>query len=234
MVAPLCCDPELKIEPCIPDEVVPPPTFCEVNASPVARSCVECVPGLFVCPRHFKPCGGEGLMCCFFCWRVLCAKHIYCPCAEAIDRRREVAYCTREGFVAPPPRGSRSAASPVRGPAVPVSPIAAITTTITVPVARVPVEAHRLTITVPASPTTAIVTTTAVSPHVGEDMVSSCLSPGPTYNGPPIDPELALWPLSSLPDWPINDSWRDFAFLPVVFSSRPVDLTSNIQEDNNF
>ena len=125
-------------------------------------------------------------MCCFFCWRVLCAKHIYCPCAEAIDRRREVAYCTREGFVAPPPRGSRSAASPDRVPAVPVSPIAAIATTITVPVARVPVEAHRLTITIPASPTTAIVTTTAVSPHVGEDVVSSCLSHSP------IDPELAL------------------------------------------
>ena len=50
--------------------------------------------------------------------------------------------------------------------------------------------------------------------------VSSVLSPGPTYDGPEPDPALMIWPLSECPDWPINDSWRDFAFLPVVFSPR--------------
>jgi hypothetical protein len=46
--------------------------------------------------------------------------------------------------------------------------------------------------------------------------VSSCLSPGPRYDGP-VDPEMMIWPLGLEPDWPISDSWRDFAFEPVVF-----------------
>ena len=49
-------------------------------------------------------------------------------------------------------------------------------------------------------------------------LVSSCLSPGPPYDGP-LDPEIMIWPLGLEPDWPISDSWRDFAFDPVVFFS---------------
>ena len=69
--------------------------------------------------------------------------------------------------------------------------------------------------------------------NVEEDAVSAspvpeefarCLSPGPAYNGPEIDRSSLPWPLASCPDWPINDDWRDFAFAPVEFSSKPLDI----------
>ena len=44
---------------------------------------------------------------------------------------------------------------------------------------------------------------------------SSCPSPGPRFEGP-IDPDLQIWPLCLAPDWPISDSWRDFAFSTVT------------------
>jgi len=50
-------------------------------------------------------------------------------------------------------------------------------------------------------------------PEVVEE--SSCLSPGPQSNGP-VDPELQIWPLCLAPDWPILDSWRDFAFSTIT------------------
>jgi hypothetical protein len=50
-------------------------------------------------------------------------------------------------------------------------------------------------------------------PEVVEE--SSCLSPGPRFNGS-VDPELQIWPLCLAPDWPILDSWRDFAFSTIT------------------
>ena len=57
---------------------------------------------------------------------------------------------------------------------------------------------------------------------------SSVLSPGPSYDGKreDVDPYFMRWPLNECPDWPISNSWRDFAFEEVVlrprhFSPRP-------------
>jgi uncharacterized protein len=48
---------------------------------------------------------------------------------------------------------------------------------------------------------------------------SSCLSPGPAYNGPPLEDSNAnTWPFSNCPDWPINNDWLRFAFAPVTFT----------------
>jgi hypothetical protein len=49
---------------------------------------------------------------------------------------------------------------------------------------------------------------------------TSCLSPGPAYDGPEPDPALMVWPLSAQPDWPISDAFRDFAFDTVVLRTR--------------
>ena len=157
------------------DEPPPEPTFCEVHVGPESHQCSECISGLFVCPAHFMACGGEALICCFFCWRVLCNRHAYCPCSAAISRRRDVALAKRNRQDIPPIRGSRGSAL---GSHVSRSPV----------------------------------------PHSSS---SSCLSPGPRYNGPDApDPELMVWPFSAQPDWPINDSWREFAFDTVVLSTR--------------
>ena len=91
------------------DEQPPDPTFCEIHVGPENLDCTECIPGLFVCPTHFVACGGEALICCFFCWRVLCDRHEYCPCAAAISRRRDVALAKRNRQVDPPIRGARGA-----------------------------------------------------------------------------------------------------------------------------
>ena len=64
-------------------------------------------------------------------------------------------------------------------------------------------------------------TASAASQSVPAD-IARCLSPGPTYEGP-VDRELP-WPFSECPDWPINDSWRDFAFAPVTFRPLTVDI----------
>ena len=40
-------------------------------------------------------CGGECFICCNFCLRVLCHKHIYCSCRPAIERRHTVALAIR-------------------------------------------------------------------------------------------------------------------------------------------
>src|SRR5690348_5221262 len=50
--------------------------------------CGECIPGILVCDVHLVPCGGECLICCSLCLRVLCDRHMYCPCPQAIERRR--------------------------------------------------------------------------------------------------------------------------------------------------
>ena len=51
-------------------------------------------------------------------------------------------------------------------------------------------------------------------------MLARCLSPRPTYDGPEPDPAIMVWPLSSQPDWPISDAFRDFAFDTVVLRTR--------------
>ena len=63
-----------------PEEVFPPPlSACEVHVGPAVLGCFDCIPGLFVCPAHFSPCGGLSLLCCNFCLKALCLKHFYCP-----------------------------------------------------------------------------------------------------------------------------------------------------------
>ena len=52
---------EYKTSKATPDnavntEIIPPPTFCEVNVGPEVLGCGECMPDLFVCPAHSKPC----------------------------------------------------------------------------------------------------------------------------------------------------------------------------------
>jgi len=83
---------------------VPPPTVCEVNVAPRPKNCVECIPGIFFCAAHEKFCGGESFICCSFCLRCLCVRHMYCPCDVAIQRRRKVAMEVLEGKIARPPR----------------------------------------------------------------------------------------------------------------------------------
>ena len=83
-----------------PEEVFPPPlSACEVHIGPAVTGCFECIPGLLVCPAHFSPCGGLSLLCCNFCLKVLCLKHFYCPCSEAIERRCQVSVGLRQGAV---------------------------------------------------------------------------------------------------------------------------------------
>ena len=59
--------------------------------------------------------------------------------------------------------------------------------------------------------------------------MSSCLSPGPKYDGP-VDPEIMIWPLGLEPDWPISDSWRDFAFEPVVFPPTSATVRESVSD----
>ena len=44
-----------------------------------------------------------------------------------------------------------------------------------------------------------------------------CVSPGPIYDGPPVDIELS--PLGEV-DWPMAPSWCEFAFERVVLDPR--------------
>ena len=53
--------------------------------------------------------------------------------------------------------------------------------------------------------------------------IARCLSPGPISEGS-VDRESLPWPFSECPDWPINDTWRDFAFAPVTFRPLTVDI----------
>ena len=42
-----------------PDEIMPPPSKCEVHVGLESPDCSECVPGLLVCRDHYMACGGE-------------------------------------------------------------------------------------------------------------------------------------------------------------------------------
>ena len=66
----------------------PPVSVCESHIGAPAPGCVNCVPGLFVCHRHLVRCGGECFLCCPFCFKVQCFKHIYCECEVSVARRR--------------------------------------------------------------------------------------------------------------------------------------------------
>src|SRR6185312_11979886 len=81
------------------DEYVPPErppiSTCEFVVGPQAPNCRDCIPGYFVCKTHTVLCGDECFICCNFCLRVLCCKHIYCSCRPAIERRHTVALAIR-------------------------------------------------------------------------------------------------------------------------------------------
>jgi hypothetical protein len=81
----------------VPDDEPPSsPSYCEVHVGPAPpASCDNCVPNLVFCPTHLVACGGESLICCTYCLRVLCVKHMYCPCKVAVERRRlvSIAFC---------------------------------------------------------------------------------------------------------------------------------------------
>ena len=105
-----------------------------------------------------------------------------------------------------------------------------------------PVPAPLAPVVVPVAP---VVSSPAMSPAVPVAVVSvpdfvpfpplpagqasSCLSPGPPYVG---SPQSQLWDpvLSSLPDWPISDAWRDFAFEPLPL---PLTLRNYTCEDEH-
>ena len=65
----------------------PPVSVCDTHVGPPAPRCVNCVPGLFVCHLHIR-CGSECFLCCPFCFKVQCFKHIYCECEVSVARRR--------------------------------------------------------------------------------------------------------------------------------------------------
>ena len=147
-------------------------------------------------------------MCCNFCLKVLCFEHMYCPCTEATERRRIVA--------AVPERFGSACSSVHPGPSHLVVPALASGSLFAVPaLASGPVADAVPAVAVPAP---------AMS-LVAPGWVSSHLSPGPTYDGPTPDPALMLSPLSSCPDWPISDSWRDYAFETVSLPAFLSDLT---------
>jgi hypothetical protein len=91
-----------------PPDVMPPPTSCEVNVAPRhTGSCRNCAPAVsYVCDVHQRLCGGESLLCCSFCLRVLCHRHMYCPCDAAIRRRYQVARDIRSGKIKIPSRSA--------------------------------------------------------------------------------------------------------------------------------
>jgi hypothetical protein len=185
---------------------------CEANVAASPARCTDCVPGLFVCRAHLVECRGECFICCNFCLKVLCFTHMYCPCADAVARREWVASL-------PPVFPVHSVA-----PTVLQTPSSCPVFQAVLPlVSSVPVvQPSSLPVILPSAVPTPV--PCLPDPSVGSPIpcvrVSSVLSPGPTYDGPEPDPALMIWPLSECPDWPINDSWRDFAFLPVVFSPR--------------
>jgi hypothetical protein len=169
---------------------------CEVHVGPPRPSCYECIPGLLVCPLHLVACGESSLTSCNFCLKVLCFTHSDCPCAEASERRRQV-----------------SASVPVIS-LLPIHPVIPVPTAAVVPVPTMNFNDHAQPVSVPA-PASPVILDSPVS-----DMIARCLSPGPTYDGPDPDPALMVWPLCTQPDWPISDSWRDFAFETVVLRTR--------------
>ena len=63
--------------------------------------------------------------------------------------------------------------------------------------------------------------------------LASCLSPGPTYEGPPIDRGALPWPLSNCPDWPMNPAWLEFAFARVDLAPEPNDDSFSFNEHND-
>ena len=73
------------------------------------------------------------------------------------------------------------------------------------------------------------------APVAALDEIARCLSPGPACDGPPPEHDAVSGPLSLCPDWPISDSWLNFAFDTVVLDAHPEDdFFSSCPSDNNF
>jgi hypothetical protein len=180
----------------------PPPTFCEVHVGPPAPRCLECVPGFFVCPLHVVACGGVGHSCCSFCLKLLCWEHLYCPCELAVARRLFIEN------LAPPV----SIVAPACAFSVPIADNSAVNSCLPDSIVAPPdsIVAPACAFSVPVADNSVVNLCLPdicdfVSPQ--QVPVSSCLSPGPRYDGP-VDPEMMIWPLGLEPDWPISDSWR--------------------------
>ena len=238
------------------DDWPPPLSTCEVHVGLPALACLECIPGLVVCPSHLSPCGGVSLLCCTFCLKVLCLKHMYCPCSEAIERRRQVALFRRLSFRLsfPPSRSTANGGNIIvldeektdkeetivhemEEPVPVLGSPASSSSSFFGPQFIAPTIASSsnlasmapLSVSAPLQEVVEIKVPAAVGPSLPVSARCRCpgpvcVSPGPTYNGSPIDRVSLPWPLTEQLDWPINDSWRDFAFAPVCFPVLTVDI----------
>ena len=79
--------PSRVLQPPLLVEKVPEATLCGFNVGPIVNNCIECIPGLLTCAQHLILCGEQSHICCSFCFTLLCVKHGYCSCSEAINRR---------------------------------------------------------------------------------------------------------------------------------------------------
>ena len=80
---PLPCRPPLCPHPPLDTEPVPPPTFCEYQVGALDPSCRECIPGLYVCPKHESLCGDAPWIQCASCNRCVCWIHLDCFCTNS-------------------------------------------------------------------------------------------------------------------------------------------------------
>jgi len=179
---------------------------------------------------------------------------VYCPCTNAINRRRRcailLAAALKDGrrvednksAVASRsvPAIAPSTAVDLRVPGVspptavdlrvPVSPSTAVD--ICVPVSNLnEFKSVSLTLST-AVPAISPIHVSPVS-HIAAPEHASCLSPGPPYDGPPIDRDALPWPLRDCPDWPMNPDWLEFAFARVDLAPEPDDDILSFHEHND-
>jgi len=164
---------------------------------PTPTTCSECLPGVLVCPAHLTPCGGLALTSCTFCLRVTCLKHLYCPCTNAIERRRRCAVAALEEKKKNCLEDSKSVEQCAVA-SCPATIMPPTEVTLRVPAVSPPTELVDLRVSV-APPTTVNLRVPAVSPpvsplhelsvslplspvyQVAAPELTSCLSPGPSW-----------------------------------------------------
>ena len=90
-------------------------------------------------------------------------------------------------------------------------------------------------VSLPVSPINELSVSLPLSPvyQVAAPELTSCLSPRPSYDGPPIDRGALPWPLSNCPDWPMNPAWLEFAFARVELAPELNDDSFSFHEHND-
>ena len=83
-------DPAPPLPERFPKRIFPedPPLSCEYHQGSWLP-CSLCVPGWFICPAHFNPCGAVPSAVCASCTRILCKIHVDCFCTPAEIARDE-------------------------------------------------------------------------------------------------------------------------------------------------